>query len=173
MNAVVLCSHLPGEGHFRSTRFKVVPIECVDPYDYWRGVAYWWGSGRTIVGIEHDMEVSDAHVRELIDCPNSLCAWAYHCHFASTGLPRDVIAAGTGSRDSGLTSDPEYLTGGERWAAWSAIGVVKIAAQARLGPLRRESWQLLELSVHDAVHRPWHIHGNAVGGADLIHHHHW
>lgn len=170
---LVVASHLPGEGHFRSEHFRVVPVCCVGEFDYHAALAAVWESDETIVNVEHDIEVSDEHVEALIDCPEPLCSWAYHCHWASTGLPHDVIAAGTGRRDPHTNPDPDCLTGGEEWANWSAIGLVKIAPEARIGPLRREPWQRLELSIHDAVKRPWHMHGNAVGGADLVPHHHW
>ena len=141
---------------------------CSEDVDYWRGLASVWGSQATVVNVEHDLEVSDAHIAALIDCPHPLCSWAYRCHWASTGLPYDVIAAGTGGRDEHTQPVPGYLAGGEEWAAWSAIGLVKIAPEARMGPLRREPWQRLELAVHDAVKRPWHMHWTPE-----LHHHHW
>ena len=170
---LVLCSHLPGEGHFESDRFEVIPALCEDEFDYWSALDVVWPSDATIVNVEHDMDVRDEHIAALLDCPHPLCSWAYCCHWASTGLSHDVIAAGSGARDSDTNPDPDYLQGGEEWAAWSAIGLVKIAAEARIGQLRRERWNKLELSVHDAVKRPWHMHGNAVGGAQLVLHHHW
>jgi hypothetical protein len=164
---VILCSHLPGEGHFTSERFDVRGIVCRDDFDYWAGLAAVWESAETIVNVEHDMEVTDEHVAELIDCPAAACSFAYHVHWASTSLRDDVIAAGNGARDADRHPDPGFLQGGEEWAEWSAIGLVKITPEARIGPLRREPWQRLELAVHDAVKRPWCLHWPPVN------HHHW
>ena len=173
-SAVVLASYLPSEGHFESDRFEVVGIECWDEFDYWVGVAAWWDSDRTLVLVEHDIQVSDEHITELLACPHPLDSWAYRCHWISTGVAGGVIAAGTGERGTDWHPAPGFLTGGEEWAAWSAIGLVKIAPEARIGRvLRRETWNRLELAVHDAVKRPWHMHGNAVGGAQLVPHFHW
>lgn len=163
----MLASHLRGEGHFRSSAFRVVPACCEGPYDYWRALADLWDGLETIVNVEHDVEASDDHVAQLLACGHLLCSWAYQCHWISTGLPRDVIAAGLGARDPQTHPDPVHLTGGEEWANWSAIGLVKIAPEARTGPLRREPWQQLELAVHDAVSGPWHMHWPPVT------HHHW
>lgn len=164
---LVVCSHLPGEGHFRSERYQVAPICCAGDFDYWQGINAHWTHPGALVLVEHDIEVTDRHLTELGDCPHPLCSWAYACHWASTGLPHDVIAAGSGHRDPETNPDPEYLVGGEEWANWSAIGLVKIAPEARIGPLRCEPWQRLELAVHDAVRRPWHMHWPPVN------HWHW
>lgn len=166
--SLIVCSHLPGEGHFESDRFTVVPALCEDEYDYWAALNVVWSSDVTIVNLEHDLEVSDAHIAALLDCPYGACAWAYRCHWASSGIPGGVIAAGRGERRHGGTGDPRYLQGGEHWAAWAAIGLVKIVPAARIAPLRREPWQNLELAVHDATERPWHIHWTPE-----LKHHHW
>lgn len=164
---VVIASHLPDEGHFRSGRFTVDAACCTDPLDYWRAFARHWDRPETIVNVEHDIEATDGHVEALVACTRPLCAWAYRCHWRSTGLPHDVIAAGTGARDREQQPDPGYLQGGEEWAAWAAIGLVKITRPVRVGVLRAEPWQSLELAVHDAVTGPWHMHWPEVP------HHHW
>ena len=164
---VILASHLPGEGHFHSELLPVVGVECREDFDYWRGLHEQWDRDVTIVNVEHDMEITDRHVQELLDCSHPLCSWAYACHWASTHLPYDVYAAGAGARDIATQPTARHLEGGEEWAAWSAIGLVKLAPQARTGSLRREPWSTLELAVHDAVDRPWHMHWPPVT------HHHW
>ena len=169
---LVICSRLAGEGYYHSLHFETRPILCQGLFDYWHGLAEAWESGRVLVNVEHDMDVRERHLTELISCPHSLCSFAYRTHWASNGVG-DLIAAGTGDRDRVTNPDPGYLQGGEEWAAWSAIGLVKIAPEARIGPLRREPWNTLELAVHDAVARPWHMHGNAVGGRELVPHWHW
>lgn len=164
--AVVLVSYLPGEGLAYESEVSE-PILCDDDYDYWRGWARYWGSDLTLIGIEHDMEVTDQQVDELLACEHHLCSWAYECHHASTGIG-NVIAAGTGARSKhDMPPDAYYLHGGEEFAAWSAIGFVKIERAARIGPLMPAPWQELELSIEDAVESPWHLHW------PLIPHHHW
>lgn len=155
---LVVCSHLPGEGHFESDRFEVLAIECAGDFDYWQGLATVWGSDRILINVEHDMGVTDEHVAALAACRYGACGWAYRCNWISTGVPGGVIAAGRGVRSLDQSGDPKYLQGGEHWAAWAAIGLVKITPEARVGPLRREPWGLLELAVHDATERPWHMH---------------
>lgn len=157
---VVLASHLDGEGHFRSAKHPVRPALCRGDSDYWHALSALWETDWTIVNVEHDIEVIDAHLDELLACPHPLCSWAYECHFASTGRAEGIIAAGTGDW-------AHHLQGGEEWADWSAIGLVKITARARTGPLAYRHWQQLERSVHNAVQRPWHVHW------PLIPHHHW
>ena len=176
--SLIVCSHLPGEGHFESDCFRVVPALCEDDYSYWAALDAAWSTDATICNVEHDMEVSDAHIAALLDCPHPLCSWSYHCHWATTGLPRDVIAAGFGDRHSdGPSVGMSFLAGGEEWAKWSAIGLVKITAEARLSPLRREPWSRVELAVADATgHRRWHMHGNGSAPGDFsghVAHHHW
>jgi hypothetical protein len=160
---VVLASHLPGEGCFRSATHPVQPVECRGDCDYWAALDALWGTDLTIVNLEHDLEVTDEHLDELVACEHPLCSWTYQCHFASTGQPESIIAAGTGDW-------AHHLQGGEEWADWSAIGLVKITPRARTGPLVCRTWQHLERSVHNAVRRPWHMHGNTPD-KHLIHHH--
>lgn len=164
---LVVCSYLPGEGHFESKRFEVVGLECRGEFDYWAGVAAHWESAETLVLVEHDIEVTDEHIAELLACPHPLDSFAYRCHWISTGIDGGVIAAGAGERDFYRQPDAYYLQGGEEWANWSAIGLVKIAPEARIAPLRREPWSQLELAVEAAVRRPWHMHWPPVT------HHHW
>lgn len=164
---IVVCSHLPGEGHFVSDAYRLRPVLCVDEFDYWAGLSEMWDSDLTIVNVEHDIEVEDGHLDELLACSQPLCGFAYRCHWVSTGIDGGVIAAGTGERDVHRQPAAYYLQGGEEWAAWSAIGLVKFTPEARIGPLRRESWSHLELAVEAAVKRPWHMHWPPVP------HHHW
>lgn len=157
--ALVIASHLPGEGHFHSERFEVIGWECVGDFGYWEGLAAVWESDRPLVLVEHDIDVSDEHIAALLECPHPLCSWAYRCHWISGGLMFDLFAVGS-RRGS-------HFHGGEEWADWSAIGLVKLTAEARTGPLRREPWGRVELAVEAAVMRPWHVHWPEVQ------HHHW
>lgn len=170
-DVLIVASHLPGEGHLRSERFWVAPVECRGDFDYWGALWRLWPQPHTIINVEHDMEVTDDHLQALLDCPHPLCSFAYTVHWITSGLQFDLIAAG--SARTGLRSS---LHGGEEWAEWAAIGLVKITAEARIGPLRREPWWRVELAVEDAVQGPWHLHGNgSFPGDDSGHiiHHHW
>jgi hypothetical protein len=121
-----------------------------------------------MLNVEHDMEITDDLIAELLDCPKELCAAAYRSHWIATGHPEGRIACGNGSRFTTCT----YHEDGQEFAEWSAIGAAKIGHGARIGPLRREPWQLLELAVEDAVARPWHIHWGP-RGTEALRHHHW
>ena len=156
----VIASHLEGDGHFTSERFTVGPVLCRDEDDYWRGLAKHWGSGLTLVNLEHDIDATDEHIAELLACPHPACTWAYECHWATTGQSDPQVAAGKGDFET-------HLTGGEEWADWSAIGLVKLRPEARIAGLARTKWQLLEHSVHASVRGPWHVHW------PLVAHHHW
>ena len=137
---IVLASHLPGEGHFESIRFTVRPVECADRFDYWRALATLWDQPVTIINVEHDVEATDEHIAALLACPSALCRWQVPLHWASTGQP-------------GMS--------------FGGIGLVKLAANVRVRPLRREPWQRVELAVADAVTGAWCEHGPPVA------HHHW
>lgn len=157
MGALVICSHLPHEGHFESERFTVAPVRCDDDYSYWRGLEKHWDGPDTLLNVEHDVGVTDAHLAALTDCPHEACTWAYLCHWASTGLARSIFA-------QSVNGSP--ITEGDEWADRSGIGLVKIAASARVAPLRREQWPRVELAVADAVAGPFHLHWPPV-----THHH--
>lgn len=150
-DVLVIASHLPGEGHFRSERFWTIPLRCESDFDYWRGLWRLWPQPHTLILVEHDIEVTDAHVAALLDCPWPLCSWLYELHMPS-GCPRG------GWAQRGISGD---------WADRSGIGLVKVGPEARVGPLRREPWARVELAVEAAVKRPWHVHGPEVP------HHHW
>ena len=165
VDAVVLASHLPGEGHFRSKRHKVIGWPCVDEFDYWAGYASVWESDLTIIGLEHDVEVTDDTIAALLACPRPLCSQMYPCHWISTGRFDDVWPGrneqpGSGGLAVFVETDTEF-------AAQSAIGCVKITPEARIGPLEQAHWSRLEVSVEKAVQGPWHLHWPGVP------HHHW
>jgi len=156
---LVVVSHLPGEGHFESDRFRVRPVECSGPFDYWRGLASAWDHPGALVNLEHDVAVTDEHIAALIDCPHSACSWVYRLHWRSSGVPGGRLSA---------TVDDRPVLPGDEWATWSAIGLVKVTPAARIGPLRREPWQRVERAVADAVRGPWHLHTTPT-----LAHHHW
>lgn len=166
-NAIVIASHLPGEGHYQSDLYRVDAALCVDEFDYWRAIEKHWSSDLTIVNVEHDIELYDEQVSELLACSHGLCTYAYACHWSSTHQPRDIFACGNGSRLTQCT----YHQGGEEWAEWSAIGLIKITPEARVAPLRQEPWPVVELAIEDAVKRPWHVHWGESGRG--VEHHHW
>ena len=165
MDCVVLASHLPGEGHVRSKRYKVQAWTCCADFDYWRGLASVWESALTLVNIEHDVEVTDDVIAGLLACSRPLCSQMYPCHWVSTGRFDDVWPArneqpGSGGLALFVETDTEF-------AAQSAIGCVKITPEARIGPLAEAHWSRLEVSVENAVQGPWHLHWPGIP------HHHW
>ena len=157
---IVLASHLPSQGHaaFQITRHRVVPVCCEDPFDYWQAFSEWWETDETICNVEHDIEANTDHVDALLGCPHPACAWIYAGHWRTTGQSDDVLAHLCDGRPGKL---------GDEWADWVALGLIKLAPEARTGPLRREPWMALENAVNDAIAGPVHMHGPAA------HHHHW
>ena len=156
MQPVVVSSFLPGEGHYRSKRFTVRAIECDDAFGYWRGLSSIW-DGPTFVNLEHDLEVTDEQIAELLECPQPLCSWAYQMHWISTHLAADVYAH---------SNNGQLIAEGAEWADWSAIGLIKIAPEARIAPLRQVVWGQVEQAIAEAVSGPWHMHWPAI-----THHH--
>jgi hypothetical protein len=157
---IVLASHLPGAGHaaFEVTKHRVVPARCQDGYDYWQALSEWWESDQTIINVEHDVECDDSHMEALLVCPHPVCSWMYEGHWRTTGQPGGVLAHICDNRP-GRVSD--------RWATWSAIGLIKLTPQARTRQLRREPWMALENAVNDAITGPICLHGPPCN------HHHW
>ena len=88
---LVLASHLPGEGYFRSERYQVRPLLCEGDRDYWRGLVLHWDHPGTLINVEHDVEVTDEHIDALLACDEPLCSWVYPLHWASTHQKADVL----------------------------------------------------------------------------------
>lgn len=161
---VVVCSHLTDETPFTSDRFDVRPVECVDAFSYWHALDAVWRTNRTIVNVEHDMEVSDALVAALLDCPHPVCTYTYRVGPARLGLQfaHDISLVGWHPPIDPLS---QYSARGTRWVApgdefadFSGIGFVKIKARARIASLRRDAWQGVEISVNRAINQRWHLH---------------
>lgn len=155
---VVLASYLAGEGHFTSDIHRVIPIRCDADEDYSLGVAAWWEHAAPIVNLEHDLEVTDREISDLLACPHSLCAHNYPMHWISTGNPNEVLPH---------TMNGKFVQEGDEWAEWSAIGLVKIALEARTGSLYPCHWHQVEDAIDKAVTGLWHLHGPP------LKHHHW
>jgi hypothetical protein len=152
---VILASHLPGQPHFESRRFKVIPVECVGDFHYWQGWTDQWPSDQTIVNVEHDMECSDTLIQELLDCPEPLCTHAYTLYLPSVGAGPPHYAQRTGPKPP---AGGEWLNGGEEWCDFTGIGFCKITPRARVAPLERVSWQTVDCSVALATEGRWHVH---------------
>jgi hypothetical protein len=147
---VVLASHLPGEGHFRSTKHTVVPIPCVGDRDYSDAMRRWWGTSHDLVNVEHDHDPTDEQIQELLDCPHDLCTFAYLLHH----LPEPAHYA---QRDGG-TGYGEWIKAGVEWCGFSGIGFCKITRGVRVRPLEASSWQEVDCRVSDATDADWHVH---------------
>jgi hypothetical protein len=154
---IVLASHLPGNAHLTSECFEVVPILCVEPEDYHAGVARWWDSDRTIINVEHDMEVSDELIQGLLDCPEPMCSWAYWLGIPSGG-PHWAHRTGRKPPCGGV-----WVQEGDEWADYGGIGFCKITPEARVRPLPEQTWQFVDIAVAEATDLRWHLHWPAVG----------
>ena len=155
---LVLASHLHGEGHFRSTVHNVIPILCDEDRAYSLGVAKHWCHPGPLVVVEHDIEATNVLVSGLLECNYSVCSWAFALHWASSGRVEDVYA----HKNDGLPV--EY---GTEWADWSAPGFMKIAPEARTGPIVECHWRRVEDAINAAITGPVHLHWPPVQ------HHHW
>jgi hypothetical protein len=158
--ALVLASHLPGAGHFRSERFDVVGISCSDPLDYWRGVEAHWESDETLIVVEHDMQVSDDLIQGLLDCDCAFGTWAYWLGIPSGG-PHWAHRTGRQPPCGGV-----WIEEGEEWADFGGIGFCKIAPEARVRPLPESTWQFVDIAVFASVQQQVHVHWPATA-----HHH--
>lgn len=154
---VVLASRLSGERYFRSSQHMVVPIPCVGPLDYYKGVAAWWRTSRTIINVEHDMEVSDGLIQGLLDCPQPMCSWAYWLGIPSGG-PHWAHRTGKKPPCGGM-----WVETGDEWADYGGIGFCKITPEARVRPLPEQTWQFVDIAVAEATDLRWHLHWPAVG----------
>ena len=163
---LILASYLPGEGHYRSEKYTVVPILCDTDIAYSQGLAAYWDHPGILVNLEHDLEVTDDQLAELIECGHPLCAAAYKCHWASTRAPVSVWAH---------TRDGVFVWAGDEWADWSAAGCVKMAPKARVGTIGECHWGRVENAIAHAVVGTWHLHWerDEHNGPTGLAHHHW
>lgn len=154
-DVLVVASYLPGETPFVSQRFDVVPVLCVGDFDYSRGLASAWATGKTVVNVEHDLEVSDDLIAALVDCPEPLCSWAYLVY------PVSGIHDGPAYPFTAGNPGP-WIREGEQWADWAAPGFIKVRPDARTGPLPEKHWLGVEAATNFHTPGRWHIHWPAV-----------
>lgn len=162
MAAVVVASHLPGEEPFTSERFEVWPVECVGDFDYSHALGEAWATDRTVVNVEHDVEVSDALIQALLDCPEPLCAQTYPLYAAS-----GTHGTADGSVYGYVETEPgPWVTEGTLFADWAAPGFIKITAAARVNPFPEKHWLAVEAATNYFKQGRWHLHWPPVA-----HHH--
>ena len=149
---VILASILPGEPIFESEQFEVWPIECVEPENYWEGVAEWWDSDRVIVNLEHDVECSDELIQTLLDCDCAFGTWAYWLGIPSGG-PHWAHRTGKQPRCGGV-----WIETGDEWADFGGIGFCKITPEARVRPLEETDWTGVDCAVSRATDSRVHVH---------------
>jgi hypothetical protein len=168
-SALVLASHLVGADHFRSEHFEVIGIECVEALSYWKGVEAHWQSDRTLIVVEHDVEVSDELIQGLLDCPHPMCSWAYWLGIPSGG-PHWSHRTGLKPPCGGV-----WVETGDDWADFGGIGFCKIAPSVRVRPLEETDWTGVDCAVSRATEGRVHLHwkrdesGVAVGGVEHFH----
>lgn len=152
---VIVLSHLSGEIPFTSDRWDTTTVECVDDESYGRALAEAWATNRTVVNVEHDVEISDDLIADLLDCPHPLCAHPY------------LVYAVSGIHDAPaypfcVTNPGPWVTEGTEWAAWGAPGFMKVTPQGRYGPLPVRHWLGVEAAVNARLTCRWHLHWPAV-----------
>jgi len=168
---VVLASHLPDEQPFASAVHTVKHISCEDPFDYWRGIFNEWNTNATLVIVEHDMQVSDELINQLLADPNPLVTFAYQLFWVSTGKAAPEYAQRVSDfLPADVPPDRKYLGQavheGDMWADFSGLGLCKIAYGARCQTLTESSWQHLDIAVNAAIKGRWRVLWPAVN-----HHH--
>ena len=146
---LVLASHLPDEGHYQSDLYKVWSVLCDGDLAYSQGIAKHWDHPAPLVLIEHDVEVTDAHITRLLECNYPICAQSYPLHWITTGHVVDEYP----HKNNGIP-----VTYGTEWADWSAPGFIKISPESRIAPLAECHWRHVEQAINDAVTGPVHIH---------------
>lgn len=146
---VVVFSHLPGEQPFTSQRHQVVPVECRDDHDYWRGLSIAWATADTVVNVEHDIQVDDSIIETLLDCPQPLCAQTYPIYYTDGSVAFPYCAP---------ERPDTWVREGAEWAVWAAPGFIKARRDARLSPLPERHWLEVEQATNEAVNGPWHLH---------------
>jgi hypothetical protein len=134
----------------------VVPVPCVGELDYSRTLRSWWRTSRTIVNVEHDMEVSDELIQALLDCPHPFCTHAYTLFPVSTGKRAHYAQAASKPHIE------DWIAAGVEWCAFTGIGFCKITPEARARRLGESTWQFVDLAVSAATDCPVHVHWPAV-----------
>jgi hypothetical protein len=159
-DVIVLAAHLPDRPVHTSDLFKVLDLEVGDDLRYSNGLASLWGTNKTIVNVEQDMQFSDELVAELVECPEPLCAYPYQVYPTAKGK---FIYCGTTDAPEPGDKDPRWLKGpDDTRSVWHSIGFCKITPQARVKPIDRMFWKWLEHAVNRVVCREagltWHVH---------------
>jgi hypothetical protein len=166
---VILASHLTGARHFTSTRHMVVPVPCRESLDYYNGVLPWWSTSRTICIVEHDMQVDDDLIQQLLDCPEPFCSWSYWLGLPSGG-PHWAHRTGLKPPCGGV-----WIETGDEWADFGGIGFCKIEPSARVRPLEETDWTGVDCAVSRATDCRVHVHWKRDEGGQCVgveHYHH-
>ncbi len=106
------------------------------------------------------MECSDELIQALLGCPHPLCTHAYKLYWPSTHAMRPHYGHSVGRKAH--IGGGKWVEPNAEWAHYSGIGFCKITPEARVRPLRREHWSLLDIQVTAATEGRWHIHWPSV-----------
>ena len=149
----MLTSYLEGEPRFVSSVYETVNIEIRNDRSYWAGWSEWWDTDRTIVAVEHDVEISDELVDQIVSCKYPLATWAYQLYWPSVHGPSHY------AQRTGLLppAGGDWVTEGVEWCDYTGIGFCKIAPECRLFPLEESHWSHLDGAVSKAVVGRWRI----------------
>jgi hypothetical protein len=112
-----------------------------------------WPSDKAIVNVEHDMEVSDELIQQLLDCPHPLCTFAYKLYWPSTHQAQPHYAQRDGGPNYG-----EWIKEGVECCGFSGIGLCKIAPEARACPLADSHWSTVDCAISRSTEGDWHVH---------------
>lgn len=140
---------------FPDMPYPVALHKCRKDNDYEIGLRSLWKAKADLVIIEHDIVATPSHVRDLLQCPHIICAYAYWIYPATTGRKEPVIAHHCGD---------DFITEGQQFAEMVSFGLTKLSRYAR-GEITdwdsKGSWRNLDERVSKAFRDEgfqFHIH---------------
>ena len=164
---LIVSSYVPGSTRpFRSNRFPVWRIPCVDDLSYYKGLQSVWDDPFVLVNVEHDCLVDDDIVQSLLDCKFKMCTVAHSLFWPSTHRPEPQYAQrhnppANCKRENLYLGTP--IERGQEWCDFTAIGCCKMHPEVRVGALAESHWSHVDISVTAACSGRWHVHWLADG----------
>lgn len=179
--SLVYSGYVPPLRPFKSAEHNVIDYRLDKPEDYSIGFIATLARAEIwhmpFINVEHDMEISDSHVDELMACPHEFCTFAYKIHKPHMVF-LDLGRVGPYEGDYlAHNAQCDWFTDGNEQRAfrpvpddaetchYTGIGFVKITPDIYAPNIPICHWTDLETHVNDMVIRSgnrWHIHWPAV-----------
>ena len=126
---------------------RVIFCEKDTPLGYAEDLRDYWHVRGDLLSVEHDMEITEKQVRELLNCPEPACAFVYWIFAASSNKPEP------------------FPTATQEYSAHAAPGFCRLKESVRRGTFPIDHWSKVEWHLDRIVRRTagrWHNHGPAV-----------